>query len=215
MSAAFFGGSWHLVQNGQHPLRTRIIKFMKRAAVHQVMPWLRYIPGVPAVRDPELNQIIENIIATRGSKKDEDSSKTDLLQLLVAAHNEDPVALPAQDIHSEMMVFLLAGAETTSTVLTFVLLFLLNNYDKMQTLLAEINHTLPEREDVVSTETTRHLSYLNAVINEAMRLMPPAAGGKVSILALYILTSCLSGFFFLVINYVLQDLLDKRKNPFF
>ena len=177
MSAAFFGGSWQLVKNGEHPLRTRITKFMKRAAFHQVFPIAKYIPGVPRIQDPELDRMIREIIAKGRSVKASERGK-DLLQLLLAAHEEDPVALPAQDLHAEMIVFLLAGAETTSTVLTFVLLFLLNNSDKMQELVAEIDRALPGRDDPISHERTRHLQYLNAVINEAMRLRPPAAGGK-------------------------------------
>jgi cytochrome P450 len=58
------------------------------------------------------------------------------------------------------------------------LLLLLNNPDKLKELTSEIDSTFPFLEDNVTFAKTQDLPYLNAAINESMRLMPIITGGR-------------------------------------
>lgn len=71
-----------------------------------------------------------------------------------------------------LTIYRIAGRDTTSLTATFTLLLLLNNQDKMKNLLKEIDAAFPSRDDVATFLNTQDLPYLNAVINESMRVLP-------------------------------------------
>lgn len=58
------------------------------------------------------------------------------------------------------------------------MLLLLNHPEKMEVLLAEINAAFPSRGDSITYAKTQELPYLNAVLNESMRVMPIVVAGK-------------------------------------
>ena len=70
-----------------------------------------------------------------------------------------------------------AGSETTSSTLTFALLKLVQDHRVRDLLVKELDSAFPNRNDAITTSKTKDLPYLNAVINETMRLMPAAANG--------------------------------------
>lgn len=72
----------------------------------------------------------------------------------------------------------IAGADTSSTTLTFALEFLLDNPETLERLTKEIDAAIPSVNDPITSDNTRNLPYLNAVINETLRLMPPTPAGK-------------------------------------
>jgi len=53
---------------------------------------------------------------------------------------------------------------------TLVLLQLVNNPDKLMSLVSEIDDAFPSREDEITFARTQELKYLNAVVYEALRL---------------------------------------------
>jgi cytochrome P450 len=79
----------------------------------------------------------------------------------------------AQDtVDMTFMVLTIAGSETTATLLSGTLNYLVNNPDKLETLEREIRQAFPAEDDI-NLEDLRKLTYLNAVINEGLRLCPP------------------------------------------
>jgi cytochrome P450 len=55
---------------------------------------------------------------------------------------------------------------------------LLENPNTHHVLVRELDTLVPGCNDPIVDENTRNLPYLNAVIYETLRLLPPAAGGK-------------------------------------
>lgn len=56
---------------------------------------------------------------------------------------------------------------------------LLENPTAYRTLTKELDELLTAPRDPIVDDDTRNLKYLNAVIYETLRLLPPAAGGMV------------------------------------
>jgi cytochrome P450 len=55
---------------------------------------------------------------------------------------------------------------------------LVNNPKKLKYLVAELDRAFPSKNDPITFVKTQDLPYLNAVINEALRLLPIISAGK-------------------------------------
>lgn len=118
----------------------------------------------------ENNTIIQEIIEERVASKAEIN---DLLNMLLETRYEDSgEGMSTQQLIDEIKILFTAGHETTANALTFTLHLLGNNPDVQQKVLEEILKSEAETEDVV--EQLQKMTYTNAVLNESMRLYPPA-----------------------------------------
>ena len=80
------------------------------------------------------------------------------------------------ELLSNSSIFIIAGSETTATLLSGAIYLLLRNPDKMQKLLDELRTTFYD-ESMITIESASRLAYLPAVIEESLRLYPPVAVG--------------------------------------
>jgi cytochrome P450 len=96
-----------------------------------------------------------------------------LVRALLAA--TDPAtgrALSDQEIRDELIVFMLAGHDTTATTLTYAMWALGHHRDMQQRVRAEVAG-IGERE--LTPEDVTRLGYTIQVLHEALRLCPPGA----------------------------------------
>jgi cytochrome P450 len=127
-----------------------------------------------------LRDVCEDLIAQRRAMpRDGD----DLLTLLVAARDGDE-RLDDAEIRDQILVFLLAGHDTTAIALTFALFLLGRHPDVQRRLQGEVDGVLGDRTPGAADVDA--LPYATMVLKEAMRLYPPApalgrrtAGGDV------------------------------------
>ena len=110
-----------------------------------------------------------------GERRRDPAEKADLLSMLMSARDEDTgETMTDQQLSVEVMTFLLAGQETTSLALTWTWYLLSQNPVARQRFEEEIDAVLggrpPEYSDIAN------LPYLRMVVDEAMRLYPPAWG---------------------------------------
>ncbi|RGP78931.1 hypothetical protein FLONG3_2836 [Fusarium longipes] len=173
MAECSFGGSFGLVRQGHHPLKTRITNYMKKAALYQTVPLLSLF-GKP--RDEQLDAIVQGIIDKR-LHNEKKNDRRDLLDMLLEASAENPDKLSMEDIKAEMFVFLLAGSDTSAVTATFCFMKLLENPVSYEALQKELDELITSPSDPIVDENTCNLPYLNAVIHETLRMLPPAAGG--------------------------------------
>ncbi|OHT45936.1 cytochrome P450 [Flavobacterium tructae] len=118
----------------------------------------------------ENNRIIQEIIDERTTSGE---SVNDLLQLLLETRYEDTgEGMSVKQLIDEIKILFIAGHETSANALTFTLYLLGRNPEIQQKVLDEILEIEAQTENV--TEQLQKMTYLNAVINEAMRLYPPA-----------------------------------------
>ncbi len=96
----------------------------------------------------------------------------DVLSVLLLARDEDGTAMTDAQIRDEVMTLLLAGHETTANALTWTWYELGRNPGAHEKLAEEVRRVLGDR--TVTTEDLPNLPYTAAVIDEAMRLHPPA-----------------------------------------
>lgn len=94
----------------------------------------------------------------------------DIMSYLI--DKDGKTALPLGELNATFMVLTTAGSETTATVLTGALNYLVNNPAKLTILADEVREKFHSELDI-SLDAVHNLPYLNAVIHEALRLCPP------------------------------------------
>ncbi|MFZ3557774.1 cytochrome P450 [Streptomyces sp. BH055] len=119
----------------------------------------------------ELYAVCDTLIAERRAA---DEPGSDLLGLLIKARTEDGEALSPEEIRDQVLVFLLAGHETTSTSLTFALHLLGRNPDAQKRTHEEIDSVLADGRPPQAADLGR-MPFTERVVKEAMRLYPAAA----------------------------------------
>ena len=73
---------------------------------------------------------------------------------------------------------MIAGSDTSAVTLTHTYLLLLNNPEKLKKLIAEIDTAFRSKHDSITFANTQDLPYLNACINESMRVLPILVVGR-------------------------------------
>lgn len=130
-------------------------------------------------------EVCDRIIAARRSNANEAAAGTeetdkatdatadaDLLSLLSEARNDEDGSLDATELRDQVLVFLLAGHETTATSMAFAL-HLLARHPEVRARAQEEVDALPPGEPYTAA-TMDQLPYLTRVLKETMRLYPAA-----------------------------------------
>jgi cytochrome P450 len=118
-----------------------------------------------------LRQLADDILR---ACRDDPERDAPLVHALIAA--TDPAtgaALSDEEIRDELIVFMLAGHDTTATTLTYALWALGRHLDIQDNVRAEVT-AIGDRE--LTPADLPHLGYTTQVLHEALRLCPPAAG---------------------------------------
>ena len=118
-----------------------------------------------------LDSLVYRIISERQSQGNS-KHHSDLLSLLMGAMDEDGTQMSPQQLRDETMTIFLAGHETTALTLAWTWYLLSENplaeARLHEELLSVLNGRAPEIRDL------ERLPYLQAVVNEVLRLYPPA-----------------------------------------
>lgn len=116
--------------------------------------------------DVIIKEIVENRIKS-------DEKHNDLLEMLLETRYEETgEPMSTQQLIDEIKILFIAGHETTANALTFTFHLLANHPQIQQKGLDEILEIESQTSDIV--EQLQKMTYINAVINESMRLYPPA-----------------------------------------
>lgn len=118
----------------------------------------------------ESNAILDAIIEERKAAQE---TQNDLLDMLLATRYEDTgESMSKEQLIDEIKILFIAGHETTANALTFTLQLLAMHPEAQEKIATEITNIENETSD--SIEQLQRMAYTNAVINESMRLYPPA-----------------------------------------
>jgi cytochrome P450 len=120
-----------------------------------------------AVFVPDIMQNIREKMETNGDESEE-QPKTFIRALM------DPKnGLSEKEMHDEITFIILAAQETTPVTISAALLFIAMRKDVQTKVYAELRQVLGSGENI-EFEQLNDLHYLEAVINETMRLIPPS-----------------------------------------
>jgi cytochrome P450 len=117
----------------------------------------------------EFDATIEDLVARRRAGDDDPE---DLLSILLDVEFEDGSGLSEGDVRDNLFTFLVAGHETTALTLSYACMLLANHPDAQAKLHAELDEVLGEEEPTAAS--LFELDYLGNVVDEALRLYPPA-----------------------------------------
>jgi cytochrome P450 len=144
-----------------------------RTAILALVP-PRYMTYVPRFRRAlnTMDTIVYRLIAERRQSV---ATQDDLLSLLLNARDEETgESMSDQQLRDEVMTLLFAGHETTASALTWTFYLLSKHPDVRQRLQEELEKVLAGREPNLDDLTA--LPYTRQVIQESLRLYPPAWG---------------------------------------
>jgi cytochrome P450 family 110 len=129
----------------------------------------RWSPWGRAVRlTRQIDAILFAEFARRRSEGVE--GRADVLSMLLAARYEDGQPLADAVVRDEMYTLMLAGHETTAATMAWVINRLLTNPEVMERARAEVFSVL--KGEQLSGKQATEIKYVEAVINETMRLDP-------------------------------------------
>ena len=139
------------------PRSTRMVKAASR--------WLSRTPG-------GIDGVVARLIAGRRASGAAGGQPGDLLDVLLAARDEQGRPLTDTEIGDELATFLLAGHETSANTLAWAFTLLSAYPQARQQLEEELAAVLGDR-DPTASDVTR-LPWARAVVSETLRLYPPA-----------------------------------------
>ncbi|KAL4764555.1 cytochrome P450 [Aspergillus foveolatus] len=111
-------------------------------------------------------------------KSNKDIGRIDLLQTFLEARTEDGQPLTMDYIKAEILLVLLAGADTTGTVFQAMIYYLLTHQSVYERMMDEVDTAV--RKGLISddvpqyTEIQEHLPFFVAIVRETLRMCPPA-----------------------------------------
>lgn len=118
--------------------------------------------------------IVRDTIHTRDTQN---IVRPDMLQLMMESRGKRGPGkeLTIEDMTSQAFIFFFGGFDTTSTLMCFAAHEIAVNPDIQEKLRNEIDETLKITNGLLTYETVNGMQYLDAVINETLRLYPVAA----------------------------------------
>jgi cytochrome P450 len=118
-----------------------------------------------------LDRIVYGEIAQR--RADPDPERMDILSLLLGVRDEAGEGFSDKEVRDQVMTLMFAGHDTSTSTLTFMMHELARHPDVVAKLQAEQDEVLGgEAPDIDRLE--REMPYLDTVLDEVLRLYPPA-----------------------------------------
>lgn len=85
----------------------------------------------------------------------------------------DQKGMTREEIKATCRILIIAGSETTATLLSGATFLLLKNPSAMKKAVDEVRNTFVHASDITFASVTAQLPYLNACLEESLRLYPP------------------------------------------
>jgi cytochrome P450 len=175
-----FGRSFDMIRRNGHPMLQWMEDFSRMNMYRIMMPILQRV-RIPWLFGHLYESERRMYAFTREAverRKKEKNPRRDALQMLLEAVDEDTgERMSEAEIMPEMLVQIVAGTDTTSITLAWCVYLLTQHPDIFAKLREEIDAAIPDRETTVTLAMVNKLPWLEAVLNETLRLYPPVADG--------------------------------------
>jgi len=145
-------GSW-ITESKHYPIIGKLVYFMIPKALVEKFPTHKKMAADKATR-----------------RMDKDTDRPDFMSYIMK-NNDTEKGMSRAEIRENASLLIIAGSETTASTLTGVTHYLLKNRPVLDKLTAEIRAEF-ETQDDMTLHRLAQMKYLNAVIEEGMRLFP-------------------------------------------
>ncbi|TFK83982.1 high nitrogen upregulated cytochrome P450 monooxygenase 2 [Polyporus arcularius HHB13444] len=179
MSDVAFGDGSDLLREGDKANIWSIIEDgMVVCTIAHSLPWLGiYLSMIPSAAGPML-AFQENGRRLARERLERGSKTRDLYHYLCNEDLSDNPPPTLDELADDGTLAIVAGSDTVSVALTSVFYCLLTDTEAHRNVQQEIDRLYPVGEPFSETKHHREMHYLQAVINEAMRLFPPIPLGS-------------------------------------
>ncbi|CAL1712458.1 unnamed protein product [Somion occarium] len=173
-------GHWsEMLDEGDKDQLWQILKgALKTMSFLEPIPWLaQFILMIPNAGEG-MKHMRKFNLARMQDRMHSDVKRKDLFYYI---HNEDgaePQQPPIAQLLADANLAIIAGSDTTSTTLSNIFFSLLRNPGVYKKLQAEVDQWYPQGSDATDPEHHQDMSYLDAVINETLRLFPVVPSGS-------------------------------------
>ncbi len=132
-------------------------------------------PGSPWRKLVSSRQVLDEIVFAEIARRRAapDPGSRDILSLLLAARGEAGEAFTDREVRDQVMTLMFAGHDTSTSTLTFMMHELARHPDVVVRLCEEQDRVLGEAAPTVD-RLEREMPYLDMVLDEVLRLYPPA-----------------------------------------
>nr|XP_004249946.1 cytochrome P450 83B1 [Solanum lycopersicum] len=123
----------------------------------------------------DLDEFYEELIEQHYNPNRPKSMEGDFIDILLQLKKDQltPIDLSLEDIKGILMNVLLAGSDTSSSVIIWAMTILIKNPKAMKKVQEEIRNLIGNK-GIVNEDDIQNMHYLKAVIKETLRLFPPA-----------------------------------------
>ncbi|KIJ68389.1 hypothetical protein HYDPIDRAFT_24675 [Hydnomerulius pinastri MD-312] len=170
-----FGGGFELMRDGdKEKFLHNMTKTLYYPAMCQFVPWFSCVlRNLPYIGAPMRAFGLFGFQRAK-TRYNQELKRKDLFYHLIEAYHTDSQESPFPLIVANSLLAIIAGSDTTASVLSNVIYYLLMNPTFYAQLREELDTAFPPTEmSLLNTDVLPSLPMLNAVINEVLRLQPP------------------------------------------
>jgi cytochrome P450 / NADPH-cytochrome P450 reductase len=147
---------------------------MKRTATPTWMKWMQTSANVRFQRDlSTLRTTIDSVLEERKRHPHAEDAQSDLLDFMLTAQTKEGEKLDDKLIRDNIITFLSAGHNTTSSFLSWTILELCRNPKIAEIIVQEIANAGVKPGEIPTPEQVGACKYLDLVIKESLRMHPP------------------------------------------
>ncbi|CAG8453212.1 122_t:CDS:10 [Ambispora leptoticha] len=169
-----FGRKFDMVLTNKHQIPDEVRYSLRRMVMVAFLPFARLF-----MRERKyLEEFVTKLAKTR-RQQHPDVVKKDILQILLDSVDDENTGLTDYEILGQIEEFMIAGSDTTSFSTSIAMILLSRHQRVLEKLFQEIRAAIPEigPDNLPDYALLKELPYLNAVINETLRLWPITLNG--------------------------------------
>ncbi|KAI1352187.1 cytochrome P450 [Xylaria sp. FL0043] len=172
------GGFGCLQDSNYHPWIHLINRAVRQSGIIQGLHHLGKIVSVPVVFASKSGLLADtkhrSIVYEKVGQRMEGGERPDFLEGLIRKKDELHLDLPRMTMNASLLI--LAGSETTATLLCGATYLLTTHPDVLRKLEQEVRSAF-KSDDEITLTSVGNLSYMLACLNESLRQYPPVAAG--------------------------------------
>ncbi|KAL6874810.1 cytochrome P450 [Trichoderma novae-zelandiae] len=123
------------------------------------------------------DEMVQHLVRQRIQRHQNGEQLEDLAACLLQDRHEEARNLEIGEVEAEVATLLDAGSDTTAISLTHAMYLLLKTPSALSQLREELRDALGDSQETAKYASVKNLPYLQACINESLRLLPPVAFG--------------------------------------